>query len=225
MRMSENLTVVIIGMGNFGAHLAHTLTSLGHTVIAIDKDEDRIQALGRDLAKAAVADISNKEIYMSIGADHADIAVVSLGDHIDLSALAALHLKELGVKEIWVKVISDDHAHLMKLIGATNTIFPEKDMAERLARSLDQPSIIEQLSLAADFGILEFILPDSMAGQTLIDLDLRPRFGVNVIAIHDAARGQSSLNPDPTQPLAKGDILYILGLLADLEKFQDSFED
>jgi trk system potassium uptake protein TrkA len=222
--MKKHLTVLVVGLGNFGAHVARTLTGLGHTIIALDKDEDRVQAVGRELSKAAVADISRREIYKALGADEADIAIVSLGDRIDLSALAVLHLKDLGVKEIWVKVVSDDHAELMKLIGASSTIFPEQEMAERLARSLDQPSIVEQLSLAADFGILEFILPDALAGQTLIDLDLRRKYGVNVIAVHDAGRGESSLNPDPTQPLARGDILYILGLLKDLERFQDSFK-
>lgn len=218
--MRDAKTVAVIGLGNFGAHFARTLAGLGHTVIAVDKDEDRVQSFGRDLAKAVAADIAKKEVYRAVGIDSADLAIVSLGDRIDLSAMATLHLKELGVKEIWVKVISEDHAEMMRLIGASRTIFPERDIAERLAHSLSHPSLVDQLSLADDFGILEFRLPDSLAGRSLIDLDLRRSHKVNVIAIHDSATGESHLNPDPTQPLAKGDILYILGLLEDLDAFQ-----
>ncbi len=222
--MRKRITVLVIGLGNFGTYMARTLSSQGHTVIAIDKDGDRIDAVGRDLAKAVEADISKKDIYKAVGADSAEIAVISLGDRIDLSAIATLHLKELGVEEIWVKVISEDHAELMRLIGASRTIFPEREIAERLASGLHQPNIVERVRIAEDFGILEFNLPDSLAGKSLIDLDLRRKFGVNVIALHDSGNDESYLNPDPTQPLAKGDDLFILGLLEDLEKFQDSIK-
>ncbi len=222
--MKRHLTVVVVGLGNFGSYMARTLARLGHTVIAIDKNEERVHAVGRDLAKAVTANVATKEIYREVGAGGADLAVVSLGERIDLSALATLHLKELGVKEIWVKVISEDQAQMMHMIGATNTIFPERDMAERLALGLHQPYITDRLKIADDFGILEFQLPEHLAGKSLIDLDLRRRFSVNVIALHDNETGESLLNFDPKQPLAEGEILYILGLLKNLERFQESFK-
>ena len=215
----------MIGPGNFGSYLALTLTKFGHTVIAVYKNPDRVQAVGRELAKAVEADVAKKDVLKAIGLDTADLALVSLGNGIDLSTLATLYIKELGVEEIWVKVVSEDHAEVMRLIGANRTIFPEKEMAERLARSLHHPNIVERVSIAEDFGILEYTLPDSFAGKSLIDLDLRRNYKVNVVAMHAAGASEASLNPDPTQPLAKGDILFILGLLEDLENLKESLKD
>jgi trk system potassium uptake protein TrkA len=223
--MKRQLTVAVIGLGNFGLHAASALSKLGHTVIAVDQNEDKVQSVGRQLAKAVEADISKKEVLKAIGVGEADLAVVSLGNRIDLSALATLYLKELGVKEIWVKVISDDHAELMRLIGATETIFPERDMAERMARRLSQPNIVERVNLAEDFGILEVRLPEEWQGKSLAKLELRRHYGVNVIAIKDDTGRKSLLNPDPTEPLAKGDILYVIGLLEDLEALQQALKD
>jgi len=218
--MKRKHTIAVIGLGNFGLHVARSLSRLGHTVIAVDIDEDKIQAVGRDLAKAVGADITKKEVLRTVGAGDVDLAIISLGDRIDLSALATLYLKELGVKDIWVKVISEDHAKLMRRIGASDTIFPERDMAERLARRISNPNIVERLSLAEEIGILEFTLPQSLAGKSLIELDLRRRFAVNVIAVERTDGKSGGLNPDPDKPLAAGDKLYILGLLHDLDRFQ-----
>jgi trk system potassium uptake protein TrkA len=220
MTMKRQLTVAVIGLGNFGLHAARALSKLGHIVIAVDQNEDKVQSIGSQLTKAVEADVSKKEVLKAIGVGGADLAVVSLGNRIDLSALATLHLKELGVKEIWVKVISDDHAELLLLIGATETIFPERDMAERMARRLSQPNIVERVNLAEDFGILEIRLPEEWRGKSLVELDVRKKFGINVIAIKDDTGRKSILNPDPKEPLAKGDILYVIGLLDDLEALQ-----
>ena len=225
MTMKRQLTIAVIGLGNFGFHAARALAKHGHTVIAVDRNSDKVQSIGRDLAKAVEADVSKKDVLKAIGVGDADLAVVSLGDRIDLSALATLYLKELGVKEIWVKVISEDHAELMRLIGATETIFPEHDMAERMARRLSQPNIIERVNISEDFGIIEVRLPEELIGKSLVELNLRRRFSVSVVAVMDEPGNKSILNPDPTKPLDKGDLLYVLGLLEDLEKFQNALKE
>ena len=218
--MSKRLNVVVIGLGNFGFHLAREIAKLGHRVIAVDQNIDKVQSIGKDVTKAVEADITRKDVIASIGLGDADLAVVSLGKHIDLSALATLYLKELGLRDIWVKVVSEDHAQLMRLIGATDTIYPERDMAERVARRINYPNIVDRLSLSADLGILEVYLTEELEGKTLVDLDLRRRFDVNVIAVRGAKDPGGRINPDPTRPLAAGEELFILGTIDNLQRLQ-----
>lgn len=220
----QRLTILIIGLGNFGAQVARSMAEMGHQVIAVDGIEEKVHSVGESVTKAVIADSRKKEVLQSIGAGEADLAVVSLGDRIDNSALTTLHLKELGLNEIWVKVISEDHAELMRRIGASNTIFPERDMAVRLAQRLSRPNIVERLSFTADFGILEFTVPETMAGKNLIELDLRRKYKVNVIGLKEVSDERSYLNPDPTQSLSEGDILFLLGMLEDLENFQEEIK-
>lgn len=224
MALRRKLTVLVIGLGNFGAHVARSMAENNHTVIAMDVDEDAVAAVGDSVAKAVIGDACKKDVLNSIGAADADLAIVSLGDRIDYSALATLHLKELGINEIWVKVVSEDHAELMRRVGAGNTIFPEKDLALRLARRLSRPNIVERLSFSADFGILEYDIPERLAGKTLMDLDLRRKFSINAIGLKEVDGSKSYLSPDPTQPLAKGDTLYLLGGLDELEVFQQEMK-
>jgi trk system potassium uptake protein TrkA len=189
-------------------------------VIAVDSDEERVAAIGDQVAKAVVADSRKKDVLQSIGAEEVDLAIISLGDRIDFSALTTLHLKEIGINEIWVKVISEDHAELIRRVGASNTIFPEREMAVRLAKRLSLPNIVERLSFSADFGILEFKIPEKLSGRTLIDLDLRRRYSINAIGLKEMSGNKSYLSPDPTQPLNEGDLLFLLGDLDSLEEFQ-----
>lgn len=218
--MNKKLNVVVIGLGNFGYHAAREIARLGHSVIAVDQNFDKVQSIGKDVTKAVEADITRKEVLASIGLGDADLAVVSLGKHIDLSALATLYLKELGLREIWVKVVSEDHAQLMRLIGATDTIYPERDMAERVARRINYPNIVDRLSLAADLGILEVSITPELEGKSLVDLDLRRRFDVNVVAVRGAKETGGRINPDPARPLQAGEELFILGTIDNLQRLQ-----
>ena len=220
MNIRKKLTIMVIGLGNFGHHVAKAMNDMGHTVIALDVSEDKVHSIGDFVDKAVIGDACKKDVLQSIGASEVDLAIVSLGERIDYSALATLHMKDLGVNEIWVKAVSDDHAELMRRIGASNTIFPEKEMAFRVAQRLSRPNIVERLSFAADFGILEYTVPEQLEGKGLIDLDLRRRYSINVIGLKEVKKDTSTLSPDPTQPLFAGDTLFLLGNLDDLEKFQ-----
>lgn len=224
MPVRKNLTIMVIGLGNFGHHVAKAMNDMGHTVIAVDVDEEKVQAIGDNVDKAVIADSRKKDVLKSIGASEVDLAIISLGERIDYSALTTLHLKDLGVNEIWVKAVSEDHAELMRRVGASNTIFPEKEMAYRVAQRLSRPNIVERLSFTADFGILEFPVPEKLEGKGLIDLDLRRKYSINVIGLKEVRKDKSSLSPDPTQPLFAGDILFLLGDLSVLEKFQNDMK-
>jgi len=221
----NKLTILVIGLGNFGAHVAREMAAGGHSVIAIDVDEDQVQNISNDIDKAVIGDVTRKNTLESLGAGDVDLAVISLGDRIDNSALATLYLQEMGIKDIWVKVISEDHAELIRRIGTPNTVFPERDMAIRLAQRLSKPNIVERLSFSTDFGILEFIVPGHLGGKSLVDLDLRRKHSINVIGLQEKKTEKSTLSPDPTQPLLEGDMIFLLGNFEDLETFQKKFGD
>lgn len=215
------LSVLVIGLGNFGANVAREMARMNHVVVALDKDEDQVQAISDDIDKAVIGDVTKKSVLESLGAADMDMAVISLGDRIDNSALATLYLQELGVHDIYVKVVSEDHAELIRRIGTPNTVFPERDMAIRIAQRLSKPNIVERLSFSSNLGILEFKLPESLEGKSLVDLNLRRKYSINVIGLKEMRSESSHLSPDPTQPLVEGDILFLLGTMENLEQFQE----
>lgn len=216
-------SIAIIGLGNFGYNFARSIHDQGIDVIAIDRSEDVVQAISEYIPRAIVGDGTDKKQLKEIGIDSVDCAVVSLGERMDKSIIAVLNLKELGVKEIYVKAISDEHAHIMELLGVSKVIHPERDAAERLARSIVDPNILEYLPLHGDFSILEIEAPDEFHGKTLADLNLRKKYGITVIAVSDPALGKKMTVTTAATTIAKNSVLVILGENKDIEKFQDKF--
>ena len=188
----------VIGLGSFGFHVAATLYADGHEVMAIDTDRDRIQAVRDHSSFALLADAANKAFLDGQGVREMDAVVVSTGERSHLSTLITLYLKELGVRRILVKAISEDHGRILEKIGATDIIYPEKDMARRIAHSLSSPNVLEFIPLAEDYSLSETAAPRSFIGKTLIDLDLRNKHGVTVIAIKDMLTDQFIVAPSPT---------------------------
>lgn len=169
----------VIGLGNFGFHVARTLYADGHEVIAIDTDREKVQRV-RDYASYAIlGDAASIEFLKGQGIQDVDAAIVSTGDRSHLATLITLYLKELKVPRILVKAIDEDHGRILEKVGATEIIFPEKDMAVRTARSLSSPNVLEYIPLAEDYSITEVGPPAHFLGKTLIDLDLRRKHNRN----------------------------------------------
>lgn len=201
----------VIGLGSFGFHVAATLYADGHEVMAIDTDRDRIQAVRDHSSFALLADAANKAFLDGQGVREMDAVVVSTGERSHLSTLITLYLKELGVRRILVKAISEDHGRILEKIGATDIIYPEKDMARRIAHSLSSPNVLEFIPLAEDYSLSETAAPRSFIGKTLIDLDLRNKHGVTVIAIKDMLTDQFIVAPSPTYLIKDSDVLILIG--------------
>jgi trk system potassium uptake protein TrkA len=144
--------------------------------------------------------------------------VVSTGDDITASILSMLALRDLGVREVYVKVVSEDHARVMNKLGATETIFPERDSAQRLATRIVSSAIINYVRLGAGFSIQEMAVPDPWIGRCLLDLQLPERFRISVIAVHDVLTDAISPVPDPSAPLKESDTLLVAGKDADLAR-------
>ena len=209
---------IVIGLGNFGSTVASTLHSIGHDVIAMDRDEDRVDRMARAVARAAVGDGTDTRTLQQIGAEDADAAVISTGDNITASAMSALLLRELGVPEIYVKVISDDHARLIEKIGVTETIFPERESGVRLGKRISSRSLLNYVALGEDFSLQEMAVPESWVGQSLRQLELPRKRGISVVAVHDMLNDRILSVPDADAPLKESDTLLMAGHDADLAR-------
>jgi trk system potassium uptake protein TrkA len=209
---------IIIGLGNFGSGLAEALHRGGHDVIALDTDEAAVDRIAPFVGRAAVGDGKDARTLERIGAADADAAVVSTGDDITASVLTTLSLRDLGVHEIYVKVISRDHARVMEKIGVSETIFPERESALRLGRRIATRTVLNYVPLATGFGVQEMAVPDGWVGRSLRDLHLPRDFRVAVIAVHDVLTDVMASVPDPDAPLKESDTLFVAGRDEDLAK-------
>lgn len=209
---------VVIGLGNFGSSVAETLHAMGHDVAALDRDPDRVDAMARLVARAATGDGTDSRTLHRIGAEGADAAVISTGDDITASALTALVLRDLGVEEIYVKVISRDHARLIDKINVTETIFPERESGIRLGKRISSRSLLNYVQLGADFSLQEMAVPTAWVGNTLRELELPRRHGITVVAVHDFLMGAMHPVPDPDAPLKDSDTLLVVGKDQNLAK-------
>lgn len=214
-------SIVIIGLGNFGFHCALQLEGRAD-VTAIDKNREIVQKIGSHVSRAVVADAKNREVLREIGIESCDVAVVGVGQsEMEASILITLHLKALGVKEIYAKSQSDEHSEILRLVGATRVIQPEREVAENVAMSILAPAVTDYLRLHEDFAIIEVDAPEVCAGKTLQELGLRRKFNVTVIGIF--RRGDRLVNPAPDTTILKGDRLAILGEEKYILEFEHKF--
>ncbi|MCO6456466.1 MAG: TrkA family potassium uptake protein [Pirellulaceae bacterium] len=209
---------VIVGLGNFGFAVAKSLADNGHDVIAIDRDGDLVDRLAAFVSHAAVGDATDLDTLRRIGADAADAAVVSTGDDISSSILATMALHDLKVRDIYVKVISNDHARVMHRIGVTDTVFPERDTAIGLATRISGSALLNYVRLGSGFSIQEMGVPNSWYGRSIRELDLRRKYDITIVALHDVLTDKITATPDPDYLLKDSDTLLVAGNDAALER-------
>lgn len=210
--------VVVIGLGIFGSQLARQLYESGLDVIAIDKNRDVVQKMKDYCTKAVLADASDMEVLEGIGIAEDDIVVISFGEDLSASTLLTLHLKELKVKTIIVKVPNEDHKRILLRVGASEAIIPEREMANKVARSIISPNVLEYLPIADDYTIVELAPPTDFIGKSLNELDLRKRFQLQVIAIRDVLTDKLQLVPRASSIIKDSDVLVIIGKEEDIRR-------
>jgi trk system potassium uptake protein TrkA len=174
---------VIIGLGNFGYYLAKSLSEEGKEVIAVDRNQERIQGVQEFCSYAVAGDATDKSIVDSIGIEKEDAVIVNLGDNISASVLVTLYLRDLDVEHIYVKIMSEDHGRAVEKIGATEVIFPERDLAKKLAKTLSSPNLIDYLPLTDEYTIVEIAPPKNFIGKTLAELKLRNKYNISDILL------------------------------------------
>lgn len=207
---------VVIGLGNFGATVAESLHGGGHEVIALDVDEEKVDRIAPHVSRAAVGDGRQITTLERVGAKGSDVGIVSTGDDITASILTALALKDLKIQEIYVKVISRDHARVLEKIGVTETIFPERESAQRLSFRVASRGILNYFRVGTTLSVQEMAVPRAWIGQSLRELELPRQHRIAVIAVHDMLKDEMSVIPGPDVPLKDSDTLLIAGRDDDL---------
>lgn len=210
---------VIIGLGNFGVSVANTLVEKGYDVLAIDKDEEPVEKIADVVTHAVQADGTNKEALNTLRVADFDVAVVSIGDDVHANTLTTLVLKELGISYIIVKAQDKLHGKVLSKVGADKVVYPEQDMGTRVAYNLITSNVIDYIEVALGYSIIELSATDKLIGKTLRDLDLRAKFGVNVIAIKKG--DEINIVPEAGDYVKEGDVLVIMGKEEGLDKIKE----
>jgi len=211
---------VVIGLGNFGFNTAIFLMKRGNEVLVIDSDPKRIEKIKDLVTEAIIADARENNILQEFIQPNIDGVIVNLGDTIESSALVTLSLKEMGIQQIIVKVVEEVHGTIIKKLGATEIINPEKDTAIRLAERLTSPNLIEHIPLAAEYSIIEIVVPDKFIGKSLKELQLRKKYDLEVIAIKDVLSEKFKLIPSSDYKLEPDNVIIVIGRKDDLEKLK-----
>jgi trk system potassium uptake protein TrkA len=214
----------IIGLGRFGSAVAETLAKHDAEVLAVDKDEAKVKALTDTVTLALELDATDEKALREAGVQNVDVAVVSIGENIEASILVVMLLKELGIKEIIAKAVNDLHGKVLSHIGVNKVVYPERDMAQRVAQSLIKPEFLEQIVLSPEYSIVEMPAPTFLWEKSIRDSNLRAEYGVSIIAIkrQSLVNGEKketwNINPSPDDVIHKEDILVVLGANSDIEK-------
>ncbi len=211
----------VIGIGRFGFSVATSLTKQGCQVLAIDIRENLVEEIADLVTQAVQLDATDEKALRAVGIEDMDVVVVAIGVNKEASIMTTLILKEIGVRKVVTKAISTLHGKVLKRIGANRIVYPEGDMGERLARSLASPSILDNLELSSEYGIFEILTPTEFIGRTLKELDIRAKFGLNVIAIKHqvpkiednkfSAKSNINISPLPDDKIPPGSILVVVG--------------
>jgi trk system potassium uptake protein TrkA len=207
----------VVGLGKFGRSCAIRLAELGFDVLAIDETQANVDSIKDDVALAVVADTTDPAELDAAGITNCDTVVLTIGAEIERSVLTAVVLKEMGIRHLVARASSELHGRLLSRIGADQVVFPEHDMAIRLANRLSLSSLYDFLESSPDYDILEFPISHAAEGKTLRDLDYRTRFELNVVGIRRGGEILITLHSDDV--LEPGDRLIILGSVANLHRF------
>jgi len=212
----------VIGLGSFGSNVAKTLYEKGNEVLAVDKDKNRIEGEKSFVTHAVSMDAAVKDNLKAVGIKDMDVVIVSLGPEMEASILTVLYLHEIGVRHIVAKALTEDHAKVLEAVGATEVIYPEKDMAIKTALRMSNPNILEYLPLVSGLSIQEIAPPERFIGKALKDLDIRNKYGIQIIAIRELIPEKTTFIPKADFVIKDSDVLIIMGEEKQLAKLSSS---
>jgi trk system potassium uptake protein TrkA len=216
--------IAVIGLGRFGHAVAKTLAESGLEIIAIDREEEKVKAVSDFVTYAVQLDAMDEKTLRSVGVQNVDTAIVSIGEKIEASILVVMVLKEMGIKNIIAKAVTPLHGRVLENLGVQRVVYPERDMAVRVAHSLTTPKVLEELELSQEYSIIELPTPKEFIGKSVKEIQLRTKYGVNLIAIKrkitEAGTKKDiwNVNPSPTDNMGEGDILVLIGANRDLSR-------
>lgn len=214
---------IIIGIGKFGESIATNLCKMGHDVLAVDIDEERVQYIANKVTHAVQADATEEGTLEALGVKHFDGAMVTIGESVQASILITLLCKELGIRHVLAKAQNELHAKVLYKIGADRVVFPERDMGLRVAHSLVSTSFLDYIELTPDYSIVELKAAKDWQGKSLKDLNVRAEYGINIMAIKQDDKVVVSPAADDT--IQRDDVLVVIGKARDINRFQENSYD
>ncbi len=200
---------IVIGLGRFGQGVARQLCALGAEVLAMDVRSDLVQQVANEVTHAVVGDAQDKEVLRALGARNFDCAIIAIGENLAASVLTVMNLQELEVPYIVCKAHDETHRRVLEKLGVQRVMIPEKEQAQRLARSLHSHNVLEYIELSEEYGILEVPAPQSWIGKSLKELNVRAKLGANIIAVE--SEKTTNVSPSADYRIKTGDILVVLG--------------
>lgn len=215
---------VVIGLGRFGGNVSKTLTQMGYEVMGLDRDMRKVQEFAPILPHVYQADTTDENVLKELGVQNMDHAIVAIGDDLQASILTALILKDLGVPKVTAKAASEYHRRVLDRIGVDQVVQPEKDTGIRLAHQITNNNLVDYLELSPEMSLIELRAPRNMVNQTIKQLNVRARFGCNIVAIR---RSDDSMlvSPLADDVINEGDILIVIGSNKDISRFEKRFEE
>ena len=217
-KKKESASFGVIGLGRFGTALAITLAQAGKEVIAVDRDESRVKELRQYTDYAFVADSINSDTLKEIGIQNCDVVAVCIGEKIDASILITMSVIDLGVPKVIAKASSVEQGEVLKRIGAT-VVYPEKDMAVRLGKRLISSTFMDYIALDNSVEIRQISVPESMLGASVIELNIRKKYGLNISAVQNGHETNIEIAPD--YRFQEGDVLVVIGKIKNIDRMEN----
>jgi len=212
---------IMLGMGSFGTALATKLAVNGCRVTGVDGRRERLEAVKNEIHEAVIGDATDREVLENLPIKDATAVFISLGENISQSLLATLHVKELGARNVIVKGVTKEHGKILEHLGVDRVVFPEEEVARELADRMTWPNVLDYLPIDPEYSVAEVAMPESLAGQTLAEADLRNRFGVNVMGLKDVMKGRFDMFPDGKTKLLDDQVLLVVGREKDLARLRE----
>ncbi|MCU6711008.1 TrkA family potassium uptake protein [Paenibacillus sp. J5C_2022] len=213
---------MVIGLGRFGSSLTRTLIENGHEVLAIDKNEQPVQEMASIATHAIQADCTDESVLRELGASNFSHGIVSIGDDLQASILTTLLLKEMNIPKVTAKARNEMHGNVLKKIGADHVIYPERDMGVRLGNQLSSDNLIDYIELSSDYNLAEIMAPPAMNGRSLMQLNIRAKYGCTIMAIKTG--DNINISPLADDVIHTGDILLIIGSNEDIRHLENDYE-
>lgn len=209
-------SILLIGLGRFGRHIAYKLSELHHQVMAIDKEEERVDKIMHYVVNAHIGDTTNYQFLHSLGVNNYDVCIVAIGDDFESSLVTTSYLKELGAKKVVSRAARDVQAKLLLRNGADEIVYPEKQLANWTAIRYSSDHIFDYIELSDDYAIFEISVPQNWIGKSIGRLDIRKKYNINIMALKQS--GKMNMNISSSTELCKGDTMLVLGDMKSIHK-------
>lgn len=209
---------IVIGLGRFGTQIAQKLYKMGYEVLVIDRNQEKIQQIADSVTQAVTGDAQDIDVLYALGVRNCECAIVGIGSDMESSVITTMNLKELEVPYIVCKAHNQMHKRILEKLGADRVIIPEQEMADRLARKLVEPDILDYIEISDDIKLVEKQVPTSWFNKSIRDLSIRAKLGINVIAVKNGV--DITVAPGADYVIREGDIIVIVGKQDALDKLQ-----